>query len=232
MYDRYTIFSPIEDLEGMFAARNSEKWTPLYNAAPTLRLPIITAKKPGTIQLAHWGLASKMANNKSISPRLFNLPAESAFQRPLYRKALQSSRCIILCDGFYLWKQVSKKQKVPYFCYYANYLPFAIAGIFEEYEDIDGNLSATFNMITSAADRTIKDYQEDMPAILAGQSWKDWLHENTGMDQIQSILNQVSSGKIQMHAVGPRLVNSKYNDKNLIQPSAPSDQFGNYTLFN
>lgn len=221
----------MEDVEGMFDASRTDEWIPSYNAGPTGLFPVITCKKPARIQLAYWGLPSKMANDKPVSPRLFNLSAQQAFQRPVYRKALQHNRVIIPADGFYIWKQVSKKQKVPYFCHYAHHSLFAIAAICEEYEDMDGNSLLTFNMITLPADDQLSAYQEDMPALLNPDSWKKWIDPNSSQELISHLLNSSTSGRIQMHAVSPLISDAKKNNATLIKPSMPSDQFGNYTLF-
>lgn len=231
MYDRYTIFTVQDQLEKRFAATSETEISTNYNAAPTHQLPVILAKAPEEIRHFHWGLISRLANNKAISPRLFNLPLESALQRPMYRKHIDNSRCIILANGFYVWKQVSKKQKVPYFCHFKGHSPFAIAGVWEEFDDLDGNTAYTFNMLTVRASGALADYQDDMPAILTKEQEQIWLDENANMEKLQPILEDLHLENLQMHAVSPMLSDPKNNGEQLIDPAAPSDQFGNYTLF-
>ncbi|REE05557.1 SOS response-associated peptidase [Marinoscillum furvescens] len=231
MYDRYTIFSSQEQLEKNFNTKSSVALTTTYNAAPTHLLPVITSAAPEEIQLFHWGLISQMANNKAISPRLFNLPVGTAVQRPMYRKSIENSRCLILANGFYVWKQVSKKQRVPYFCYFKENAPFAIAGVWEEFDDLEGNTAYTFNMITVPASGALSDYQDDMPALLSQAQCDVWLDENANIEKLQPLLSQLNLSNLLMHAVSPLLAAPKNNGEQLIAPAAPSDQFGNYTLF-
>ncbi|MEQ9306087.1 MAG: SOS response-associated peptidase [Marinoscillum sp.] len=231
MYDRYTLFCEKSELEKFCGAELPLDEFQTYNACPTQPLPLVTTANPKMIQFFHWGQTQQMANNKSISPRLFNLTRDSALSRPAYRKSLQNNRCVILANGFYVWKQVSKKQKVPYFCHFPHHVPFGIAGIYEEFEDFEENVSRTFNMITVSAGTKLSSYQEDMPALLTKDQSEQWLDQTLEEKDLINMLDVVADTKILMHSVSPRISDPANNDQGLITPSAPSDQFGNYTLF-
>lgn len=136
-----------------------------------------------------------------------------------------------MANGFYMWKQVSKKQKVPYFCHFPHHVPFGIAGIYEEFEDLEEKLSHTFNMITVSAGPKLSAYQEDMPAILTKEQCEKWLDETAEDAELVSILDDITDTRLSMHSVSPRISDPANNDEGLIKPSTPSDQFGNYTLF-
>lgn len=231
MYDRYTIFCEKEELEKLLGAELPVDHFFTYNAAPTQPLPVITQKKQDIIQFFHWGQTQRLANNKALSPRIYNVTKDNILQKPAYKRAVLSSRCVIGANGFYVWKQVSKKQKVPFFCYKQHHVAFGIAGIYEEFEDFDGNSSHTFNMITVTAGQRLNAYSDDMPAMLDKSMSDKWLDPDLSIDSIKELLDQVSDSKLLMHAVSPRITDTSYNDSSLIQPAAPSDQFGNYTLF-
>ena len=232
MFDRYTIFCEKPELEKFMGAELPVDEFVSYNAAPTQALPVVALNRKDMIQFFHWGQTAKMANNKALSTKLFNLTSDNAIQRPAYKKAIQSSRCLIGANGFYVWKQVSKKQKVPYFCYKQHHVPFGIAGIYEEFEDFDGNSFHTFNMITVPSGTKIAPYSEDMPAMLNKQQADQWLNPELALEQITELLDSITDSQLIMHAVSPRITELTYNSPDLIKPSAPSDQFGNYTLFN
>ena len=231
MYDRYTIFCDKPELEKFLEAELPVEQFVTYNAAPTQPLPVVTMHRRDMIQFFHWGQTQELANNKTLSPRLFNLVSETAFQRPAYKRALSQTRCIIGANGFYIWKQVSKKQRVPYFCYKQHHVPFGIAGIYEEFEDFDGNAFHTFNMMLVPAGERIATYGETMPAILNKELSEKWLDLEASLEDLSAILESINDSKLFMHAVSPRITDLGANDKQLIQPAAPSDQFGNYTLF-
>lgn len=232
MYDRYTISADKKTLEQAFKVSIPKGFEPCYNAAPTKALPVITSNHPEEAQLFQWGFISNLSNNKSVSQKLFNLPVANAFERPTYRRSLENNRCVILADGFFAWKQVSKKQRVPNYFYFKNRAPFGIAGIWEESEDIEGNISQSFNMLTVRAGSTLESYQEDMPMILDESSMKIWLDEKQEIDKLKSLPDKVSSSSLLTHPVSPLISDPEKDSEDLIKPSTPSDQFGNYTLFN
>lgn len=231
MYDRYTIFSDRDKIESSFKASVPESYRPNYNAAPTQLLPVITMNTPGAVQFYHWGLPDQMAHNKEISPKLFNLPVNNVLSRPVYKKLFDTNRCIILSNGFYLWKRVGKKKMVPYFCYIENYDLFAIGGIWDKYEDLDGNSKCIFNMITTEAKNNVMSYKDDLPLILTLDKVNLWLAENTPAEELQMILNEKVTRELSLHSVNPKIADFEINNKDLIKPTLPADQFGNYTLF-
>lgn len=232
MYDRYTISATGDELEKSFGIKVPSSYKPSFNAAPTSLLPVLTMQHPEKVALFRWGFISSLSNNKSISPKLFNLSALSVFERPMYREALAMNRCVILADGFYAWKQVSKKQRIPQYFYFPNRTPFGIAGIWEASEDLEGHELFAFNMLTTPSNTLMRGFQEDMPIILSNDQIEKWLQPDPDMEVLKTISTMVSTQGIQIHPVSPRIENPHVNDEDLIKATTPSDQFGNYTLFN
>jgi len=70
-----------------------------------------------------------------------------------------------------------------------------------------------------------------MPAILPKSLEQQWLDKKTTFDQLIEMLKPFPASGMQRHPVSPRLNDEKLDGPELIEPSAPSDQFGNYTLF-
>lgn len=231
MYDRYAIYSQTEAIEKHFNAKFKGAHKANFNAAPCQLLPIITAESPEMIQHFYWGMPPQMANNKSLSTRLINLPGATAMAKPITRNLMISQRCVILADGFFVWKQLSKKQKVPYFCYLPNRQTIAIAGIWEKFDDLENYHSHTFNMLTHDSIGNMLSYQEDLPMILTKEELKVWLNTHTRREEIESIVSKKRFSDISLHAVNPLISDINLNSSKLIEPAPPSDQFGNYTLF-
>lgn len=231
MYDRLTVGISDSDLKAHFKLEMYEAFKPTFNAAPTQKLPVIINTKPKEIQLFTWGLISKLSNNKTISPRLYNLPTQTALSKTIYSKPIAENRCVILVDGFYSWKQMGKKQLVPHFVYSNEREPFCIAGIWEEYEDFDGVVSRSFNMLTRRSEEPLNTIQEDVPAILDTDNVEIWLSTYTKQEDIELLLEKYHKINLNYHPVSPLISNLKIYDQSLIEPTQPSDQHGNYTLF-
>ncbi|WP_258104479.1 SOS response-associated peptidase [Marinoscillum sp. MHG1-6] len=231
MFDRYTVgFSP-ETIEKVLGKNVEEPFEPTYNAAPTQKLPVVTNTSPEAVQLYYWGLSSKLSNNKSISKRLFNLASDAALGRPMYRKILGTNRCWILTDGLYVWKQVSKKIQTPYYFHRPNKEPMIIAGVYEEFEEFDGSVSNSFNMITVPTKAPLIGYSEDAPALLDEKQAESWLDPALEFEELESILNNINLKELTFYSVSPMINNLNLTGASLIEPSQPSDQHGNYTLF-
>lgn len=226
MLDRYTITPKPDELALVLGAEVPDDYTPQFNAAPTQVLPVITSMESSKISLFHWGLMTMWSNNKAMSPKFFNLPIDSVLSKPSYRKKLTTHRCIIPMDGFYLWKKVAKKQQIPYYFFYPDKKIFSVAGLWEENEEG----AHSFIMIMQPENTHIINFQNDLPAIMDAPSSRKWLESND-QDELQAILNEKTQDDFLSHTVSHRIRDIEINDVSLMNPTPPSDQHGNYTLF-
>ncbi len=232
MCDRYSITVDPDLLKKIFGIKETGDFQPSFNAGPTQELPVLLSIQPDTIQHMTWGLISKWSNNKSISPKLFNLPVQHAFEKKMYQKGLTENRCVVLADGFFLWKQIGKAKRVPYYFQQSDQKPFGIAGLWESYEDMDGNPANTFIMLTQPATTQVAAYQDDMPLIMTGELLKQWLDQAFDITEQARLFANAKTEKLKFHPVSPLISNLDNNHEGLIKATLPSDQHGNYTLFN
>ena len=117
-------------------------------------------------------MTPKMANNRSISSKLISAKSEELTSKASYRNALNSRRCLVPADGYYDWKQVSKKGRTPYWVHFTEQSIFSIAGIWDEYEDEDGEIHHTFRIITVPTNHAVENGDDVMPAILQKEDRK------------------------------------------------------------
>ena len=229
MYDRYTITLNKDELALTLGVEIPSTYSPHYNAAPTKRLPVITSNNNQQLSQFQWGLMANWSNNKTMSHKLYNLPIESIRTRTTYKRKLKTHRCVIPMDGFYVWKQVAKKQMVPHYFHYSDRRLFTVAGLWEEVDDLE-NSTECFIMITKPAENGLNAFQDDMPAILDPAYMKKWL-EGEGPEDIEELLQTGHENDFVSHTVSPRIRDIDKNDVSLIQSTPASDQHGNYTLF-
>ena len=232
MYDRYAIHTPASKIREELAVEIPAAYLPSYNAGPTQLLPVITSQDKRGVSFFHWGLMAKWSNNKSISAKSINLSADTAFQKTSYRNQLMTHRCIIPISGFYAWKRVSKKQLVPYY-YFPTQMPLlGIAGLWEEFEDIDGSVSHSFIMLTVRSSSALIEIEDQMPAFLEPMACLNWLNTNN-IEQMEEMVMSITEKHTSLasHSVSPAIGDIKNNYAQLIKSVPPSDQHGNYTLF-
>lgn len=226
MLDRYTITLNSDELSLVLGVEVPSNYVPQFNAAPTKSLPVILSSQPDKLQFQKWGLMAMWSNNKTMSPKFFNLSVESVFSKSSYRKKLSSNKCVIPMDGFFIWKQVAKKQQVPYYFFFPDKKVFSVAGIWEENDEGDNS----FIMLTRNANEQIASFQEDMPAIMDTATTRRWL-ESESLEELEELLQKENQQELISHTVSPRIKDIDGNEAAFIRPAPASDQHGNYTLF-
>ncbi len=226
MLDRYTITLNADELALVLGVEVSPEYEPQYNAAPTQSLPLITNNNADKISFFSWGLMTMWSNNKTMSPKFFNLPMDSMLNKSSYKKKILTHRCIIPMDGFYLWKQVAKKQQIPHYFFYPDKKAFSIAGLWEENDE--GIFS--FIMVTKQANSQISSFQKDMPAVMDISSSRKWL-KSDDMEELSDLLNNEPKEELLSHTVTPKVRDIESNDILFINPAPPADHHGNYMLF-
>lgn len=83
-----------------------------YNIAPTQMITAIAElENEREISLFKWGLVPKWAKDESIGNKLINARAETLSEKPSFREAFRTRRCIIPASGFYEWVRPAKSLK-------------------------------------------------------------------------------------------------------------------------
>ena len=230
MIERYSITVPADVLADRFAVDVPDFYKPHYNASPTQLLPVITAASKG-ISLFYWGTSPEWANNKVPAEKIINLSAENFEEKPALKRALKKARCIIPADGFYVWRKVGKKTNIPYRFAASDNDVFSFAGMWEEFEDTEGQEIHTFKIITSPPNEQLALFTDRMPLILTRETENLWLNENADEETLLMLLKTSPTVSLNNYPVSPMISNSQQDLASMILPTPPSDQHGNLTLF-
>lgn len=231
MIERYSITATPGKIEQRFAADVLDTYIPNFNAAPTQLLPVITTTSAHGISTFYWGTSPEWAKNKTLSEKIVNIRAEAILEKPVLKKGMTKNRCLIPADGFYAWKKVGKKTSIPYRLVTNDQDLFSFAGIWEEFEDTEGNEFHTFSIITAETTGAIATIHDRMPVIFTKENEQVWLDKDSNEKELMEILVAYPSEKISHYPVSPRINNANTNVPSLIIPTPPADQFGNLTLF-
>lgn len=230
MGDRYTITAGADVLKQRFNLDVPERFQPRYNAAPTQILPVVTAGSKG-ISFFYWGQIPERSKNRSISTKLIMVDKETLTTKLSSREALLKNRCIVPADGYYDWKKISKKGRVPHRFIFGKNEIVSFAGIWEEFEDDEENIVHTFRIVTTEANRVVAPLNTRMPAVLTKDSEKAWLDRESSEEQLLEQLTPYPSEKMGIYTVSPGISDLSNDSPSLLRPMAPADQFGNYSLF-
>ncbi len=140
-------------------------------------------------------------------------------------------RCIIPADGFYAWRKAGKKTQIPYRFVTTNQEIFSFAGLWEEFDDTDGNNFHTFTIITVPSNGIVSTVHDRMPVILNKQTEALWLKTDNTQDALMQILEAYPENKMNLYTISPRISDLRVDVPSLIAPAPAADQFGNLTLF-
>lgn len=229
MFNRYSLTAPADEVALRFSVDVPDAYRPHYNAAPTHLLSVITQDSQKGLSFFYWGAPPSWANKKPLGEKIINTRAESISEKQLLRKKMREKRCLIPADGFYEWKRLGKRTSIPYRFTLKDKSPFSLAGLWEEFDDEHGEAHHTFTVITTLANESVLPFNERMPVILLSDREKAWLTADNERELL-SVL-QIYVGALDNYSVSPLVNSPDHDDRYVILPAPPADQFGNLTLF-
>lgn len=189
---------------------NPKIFAPRYNIAPSQLIPAVL-EKGGTrlIEELKWGLIPHWSKDDSFASKLINARAETLAEKPSFREAFKSRRCIIPASGFYEWDKKGKGAKQPYYFFLKNKEVFGFAGLWEEWTDKEsGEITETCTIVTTEANEVLERVHDRMPVILKAKNYDEWLgEEESDTARLQNLLAPFPAGEMEFHAVS-RAVNS------------------------
>jgi len=175
MCGRYTLTVDAAVLAELFDLDPLTDLAPRYNIAPTQTAPIVRSTR-GEREWAEarWGLIPPWSKDASIGSRLINARAETAAEKPSFRVAFASRRCLVPADGFYEWVK-TPGGKQPHHIRFADRRPFAFAGLWEAWNDPEGDTVESYTILTTTPNALVAPLHTRMPVVLEPGRYDDWL---------------------------------------------------------
>ena len=176
------------------------------------------------MRLARWGLVPSWAKDPAIGAKLINARAETLAEKPSFKRALESRRCLVPADGFYEWARKGSR-KIPHRFTLKDGGLFAFAGLRETWREPGGGLLESFTIVTTQANDLLKSVHDRMPVILRREDEPLWLDPKTGATaEVKGLLRPFPAEDMAAAEVSP-LVNSPKNDGPacLAAPQPPDD---------
>jgi putative SOS response-associated peptidase YedK len=221
MCGRYTLTTPVEKLAEEFGFDNSSvELPPNYNVAPTQGVAAVLEEDGRRrLEVLRWGLIPPWADDPQIGSRMINARAETAHEKPSFRRAFRERRCLIPADGFYEWKRMNGG-KQPYYIHMREGRPFAFAGLWESWKDDGGPEIRSCTILTTKPNALAGEIHDRMPVILPTGSYDVWLDPEADRDELYGLLAPYPEDEMESYPVS-RFVNSpSNNDPRCIEPAA------------
>ena len=139
MCGRFTLLRTWAELVRLYRVADAApppNWPARYNVAPTQAVAVVHGSASGDRRLSamRWGLVPAWARDLSVGARMINARAETLAEKPAFRQALRSRRCLIAADGFYEWQPRPGSRKQPCYISATDGSPLAFAGLWERWE--------------------------------------------------------------------------------------------------
>jgi putative SOS response-associated peptidase YedK len=179
MCGRFALIVDASVLADVFDIDPPKDFKPRFNIAPTQEVPVVRSGGHGSREFAtlRWGLVPSWAKDEKIGARMINARSETAAEKPSFRSAVKSRRCLVPASGFYEWVK-GPGAKQPHFIHFSDARVFAFAGLWERWTKGEHGPLETFTILTTTPNELIADLHDRMPVILPSEAFTEWLDPN------------------------------------------------------
>ena len=195
MCGRYALSAAISDIAEEFST----------NSAPELSLPADWNIKPTNdvyiiknqaIEIASWGMIAhwSKSDNEAVKSQssAINARSESVHEKPTFKSAFRSNRCLLPATGYYEWaSELGKyKTKQPIYISRDDKKLLAFTGIFQSWTSPSGRVIQSVSIITRQAVGQLALVHSRMPVFLPRDRWEDWMNPKINdVEEIRSLMD-------------------------------------------
>ncbi|MFI9270462.1 SOS response-associated peptidase [Kitasatospora sp. NPDC052896] len=242
MCGRFAASTGPEDIVELFDVRQwdpAETLAPSWNVAPTAPVAAVLERLPKgggppvrQLRVLRWGLVPAWAKSPETAVKMINARADTVHEKPAYRQAFASRRCLLPVDGYYEWQAVTghgqgdpgqgRVRKQPYFVSRVDGAPLALAGLYEFWRDRRvpaGHPDAwlvTCTIVTTEAEPLLAPVHPRMPLFLQPEAFDDWLDPALDeSEEARRLLTAPEPGLLELTPVSSAVGNIRNNGPEL-----------------
>ena len=206
MCGRYAQTADMRELMEQFEVTGTSPQASLplnWNIAPTNPIYIIRAndrtgndvETKRALTTVSWGLIgpwlTDMQEARASQSRAINARSESIHEKPTFRNAFRSTRCLIPAAGYYEWATAMGRYspKQPFYISARDGKQLPIAGIWSSWSAPNGEIIETASIITQEAQGELATIHSRMPVFMPQDRWDLWLNpRNTDVNELKSLM--------------------------------------------
>lgn len=206
MCGRYAQTADRREIMEQFQIAGTPPQSPLplnWNIAPTNPIYIVRAnestgkeaKNESALVTVSWGLIAPwltdMHEVRASQSRAINARSESIHEKPTFRNAFRSTRCLIPASGYYEWATAlgQYRPKQPFYISARGGMQLSIAGIWSSWTAPNGEVIETASIITQEAQGDLATIHSRMPVFMPPDRWDLWLNpRNTDVNELKSLM--------------------------------------------
>ena len=229
MCGRYSLAGPNpSQLRERFPIGEAVEVRRRYNVAPGDDVLTVTTDKQGAPrgEELRWGLVPHWAKDPKVGYKMINARSETVAEKPAFRDALQTRRCLVLADGFFEWERRPDGTKQPYRVTRADGHPYAFAGLWATWRPHpDADPLRTCSILTTRANGAMAHVHDRMPVILPDMAAEDgWLDHGTPAPLLQELLAPLPEELVRLTAVNPVVGDARHDEPDCLEPVDPTPQ--------
>ncbi len=220
MCGRFALTLPHDAVAGFFDVRHVKTHftEPRYNICPTQEIPVaVEFDSERYLTPMRWGFIPHWYKAPTDGPLLINARSETVAEKPAFREASASRRCLVPISGFYEWHRTAGKGKEPWYFQAAKVELIAFAGIWQAWTAPDsGERLITCAILTTDAGKRMAEIHDREPVVIEPSGFGDWLNR----EAVLPAAKLVSMPDIfyQRHRVSTAINGARGNDPSYIEP--------------
>jgi putative SOS response-associated peptidase YedK len=243
MCGRYASSRRPEDLVEEFEIDRvevKEELAPDFNVAPTKPVYAVLERADSKqdpeppqrqLRVLSWGLVPFWAKDPGIGNKMINARMETVHEKPAYRRAFTSRRCLLPADGYFEWYPTEQKTaagkpvKQPFFIHPADGSVLAMAGLYEIWrdptraEDDPERYRWTCTVLTTSAEDSVGHIHDRMPLLVESDRYAAWLDPaSSDPDELRALLVPAAPGRLEAYPVATLVNNVRNNGSELLDP--------------
>jgi putative SOS response-associated peptidase YedK len=220
-----------------------------YNVAPTKEVYAVLERAPKPdpdtgeaasgkperhLRSLRWGLVPSWAKDPSIGGRMINARMETVAEKPAFRRAFSSRRCLLPADGYFEWyptqqtTKAGKPLKQPFFIRPKDGGILAMAGLYEIWrdptrdDDDPERFRWTCTVLTTQAEDAVGHIHDRMPLMVDRARWGAWLDPDPDgrmpAQERLALLTPAAPGRLDAYPVATLVNNVRNNGPELLEP--------------
>ncbi len=194
------------------------------NVAPTDRARVLLMQE-GRLRLRRhvWGLIPPWSKGPEGAARMVNARIETIADKPSYRRAVRTTRCLFPADAWYEW-QVTPGGRLPHLVRRADGDPLWLAGIWSRWHPPGGGSAvASAAIVTGPAPEQLSWLHDRAPVAVPESMFSAWL-EPDGADPgpVLDTLSSVGYPPLHWHPVSREIGQVRVKSAHLMEPVRPA----------
>lgn len=148
------------------------------------------------------------------------------FESPLFGELISRQRCIVPVSGFYEWKTEGQRRR-PFKIHLQNNAIMSVAGIWETWRPGTASERRSFSILTTAANRFMREIHDRMPVILDDSALDDWLSPETHEQlELKEFMKPCPDQWLSATEISTLVNSPKNNSPDILEPAAPARPSG------